>query len=117
MTAAIEVATTTSTAEVTTTSPPAVEVTVTTPVVELSLLQGPQGVQGPQGDPGVAQRYVHTQAIPSDVWTIDHGLNCRPNVIIIDSGGTVQFGDVVYATLNQVVVTFSASFSGVAELS
>ena len=58
-------------------------------------------LQGPQGTPGSApQAYVHDQAIPSMVWTINHNLGYHPNVTVIDSGGTEWIGDIAHLSDN-----------------
>lgn len=44
--------------------------------------------------------------------TVTHNLGKRPAVTIIDSANDECEGDVVHTSINQLVVTFSASFSG-----
>lgn len=66
---------------------------------------------------GANLRYIHTQAVASTTWTITHNLNTKPNVVILDSAGTHVFGDVTYSSDNQVILSFSAAFSGAAYLS
>lgn len=66
---------------------------------------------------GVALRYIHTQAVAATTWTANHNLGTKPNVVIIDSAGTHVLGDVTYTSDNQVVLSFSAAFSGAAYLS
>ena len=61
--------------------------------------------------------YAHTQGTSSATWTINHNLDFYPNVTVIDSAGTIVEGEIAYPTRNQVVLTFSASFSGKAYLS
>lgn len=73
---------------------------------------GPQGVAGA----GTFSTYTHNQAYPASVWTITHNLNCRPSVTIVDSAGTVVFGDVEYLSANEIRVTFVAAFGGKAYL-
>lgn len=65
----------------------------------------------------VSIRYIHTQAVASTTWTITHNLGTKPNVVIIDSAGTHVLGDVTYTSDNQVILSFSAAFSGAAYLS
>lgn len=60
--------------------------------------------------------YHHTQGVPSATWVIVHNLGKRPVVTVLDSGGTEVEGDVVYDSLNQLTITFSAGFSGDAYL-
>lgn len=89
-----------------------------------SLEIGTSGPQGPKGDTGqsgevlyIDLSYVHNQAIPSDTWTISHGLHFIPNITIVDSAGTVVEGSYSYPDENTVVANFSGAFSGKAYLS
>jgi len=61
--------------------------------------------------------YAHTQGTASATWTILHNLDFYPNVTVQDSGGTIVEGEVTYTNRNQVVLTFTAAFSGKAYLS
>lgn len=60
--------------------------------------------------------YVHTQLAPSALWTIVHGLNRFPSVSVVDSGGSVVIGDVLYVDENTIEATFTATFGGKAYL-
>lgn len=60
--------------------------------------------------------YVHTQHEASDTWFIDHQMGRYPSVTVVDSAGTMVFGDVNYDNENQVTITFTAAFSGKAYL-
>lgn len=64
----------------------------------------------------LSARHVHTQGSPSTTWTINHSLGGYPSVSVVDSAKTVVFGEVQYASTSQVVVNFSAAFSGYAYL-
>ena len=77
--------------------------------------EGPIGPQGPQGV-GVETTYVHDQTTPVNPWVITHNLNRYPSVTVIDSGGSVVEGDLVYTSANLVTITFSGAFSGKAYL-
>lgn len=80
--------------------------------------EGPPGPQGPPGAPGSApQAYVHDQAVPSDTWVITHSLGYRPNVTVVDTGGTNIEGTITYDSSTQITVVFSTSFGGYAYLS
>lgn len=60
--------------------------------------------------------YVFTQSTPSATWTINHDLNKYPSVSIVDSANDEVIGEVNYTSTTQVVVSFSAAFSGKAFL-
>ncbi len=61
--------------------------------------------------------YAHNQGTSSATWTIVHNLDFFPNVTVVDSAGTIVEGEIVYTSRNQIVLTFSAAFSGKAYLS
>lgn len=65
---------------------------------------------------GEAASYVFTQGVPSTTWTIVHNLGVFPSVTVVDSGGSVQIGDVLYVSANEITLTFSAAFAGKAYL-
>ena len=73
---------------------------------------------GPQGPPGVFVPsdifYVHTQAVASAVWTINHNLGGQPVAVVLDSAGTQCEGTFSYPSTNQMIITFTAAFTGVA---
>lgn len=60
--------------------------------------------------------YVHTQGSAASSWTINHNLGRKPSVTIVDSGGNVQIGEVLYNSDNQITVSFAAAFGGYAYL-
>jgi len=62
------------------------------------------------------KNFLFYQSIPSKIWTIDHPLKKKPSVTVLDSAGTEVKGHVKYNSINQVVLTFSAAFSGEATL-
>ena len=64
----------------------------------------------------LTRRHIHTQGTVSSTWTINHTLGGRPSVTVVDSSGTVVFGEVQYFSNTQVRVLFSAPFSGSAYL-
>lgn len=60
--------------------------------------------------------YVFTQSTPAAVWTINHDLGKYPAVNIVDSANDEVIGEVHYTSTSQIVITFSAAFSGKAFL-
>lgn len=72
---------------------------------------------GPKGDPGPpSETYIHDQILASDHWIIEHSLGKFPSVSVVDSGGSVVFGEVYYASQNRIEVMFIGEFSGKAFL-
>jgi hypothetical protein len=82
------------------------------PVVPVITVSAP-GPQGPSGAAG-SVFYVHTQAVASAVWTINHNLNGNPTAVVLDSAGTQCEGTFSYPSGNQMVITFSSAFTGTA---
>lgn len=60
--------------------------------------------------------YIYEQAIPSDTWVINHNLNTRPTISVVDSAGDIVIGSETYNNNNTVTITFSSAFSGSAYL-
>ena len=58
------------------------------------------------------KNYIHTQGTSSTSWVVSHNLNKYPSTTVVDSAGTVVIGLVDYDSLNQVTLTFKATFSG-----
>lgn len=56
------------------------------------------------------------QATPATVWTIAHGLNRYPGVVVVDSAGNAIEPGITYPDRNTVVLAFSVPTSGTAEL-
>lgn len=68
--------------------------------------------QGGGGGGPTGTDYVHVQATPNSVWTINHNLGFWPNVTVVSSAGDQIEGDVEFTTINQIVITFSGAFTG-----
>jgi len=84
-------------------------------VVVVTQITGPTGPTGPQGVSGGS--FVFTQASPASTWTIAHNLGYRPNISVVDSAGSQVEGNTVWTDNNNLTITFSGAFSGVAYLS
>lgn len=56
--------------------------------------------------------FVYNQTISSNVWEIKHDLDKYPAVTVVDSGGSVVIGEVVYIDKNNVRITFTSAFGG-----
>lgn len=61
----------------------------------------------------VDKHYLHRQRVASNVWAIQHNLSKFPSVSITDSANGVVTGDVEYVDENNLILRFSAPFSGV----
>jgi hypothetical protein len=81
---------------------------------------GPKTISGwpaePFFTPTIKTRHVHTQALASDTWLINHTLGGYPSVTIVDSASTVVVGEILYISTVQVQVSFASAFSGFAYL-
>jgi hypothetical protein len=60
--------------------------------------------------------YVHNQMSPSITWNIFHNLGKFPSVSVVDSAGTIVYGDITYIDINNISLSFSAPFAGKAYL-
>lgn len=58
------------------------------------------------------ETYVFEQKTPLAVWAITHDLNKYPSCTVVDSAGSVVVGEVTYIDKSNLVITFSAGFSG-----
>ena len=79
---------------------------VTQPVVRVT-------APGPQGN-AADVFYVHTQSVASATWTINHNLGGEPTAVVLDSAGTQCEGTFSYPSKNQMIITFTAAFTGTA---
>jgi hypothetical protein len=55
------------------------------------------------------KNYVHEQSSPASIWTIEHGLNKKPSITIIDSAGSQILAKITYVDLNNVEIDFDGS--------
>lgn len=60
--------------------------------------------------------HIHNQPSASAQWTITHNLGKYPSVSVVDSANNEVIGEVEYISDNQIVIKFSAPFSGKAFL-
>lgn len=65
----------------------------------------------------VVSSYVHTQSVASDSWVVEHNLNKKPSVTVVDSADNViNPNEIVYNSTNVITVSFLSSFGGKAYL-
>lgn len=62
------------------------------------------------------RRYIHEQGSAESVWTINHNMNCYPSVTVVDSAKSTVIGHVQYIDTNNLTITFTAAFKGIAYL-
>ena len=60
--------------------------------------------------------YNYTQAIASNIWTINHNLGFKPNVSIFSIGGSEIIAEIVHISNNQVIIYLNTSLAGTARL-
>lgn len=91
------------------------DVELATPTTgEVLQYDGTRWVDAPPGSVGTT--YVHNQATPATVWTINHNLGYRPAVELFDAGGNEFDADIVHTSVNQVVVHLNIAATGTARL-
>lgn len=56
--------------------------------------------------------FIHNQSTASSTWVVQHNLDKHASVTVVDSAGTVVVGQVDYDSLDQITLSFKASFSG-----
>lgn len=61
-------------------------------------------------------KYVHEQAIPLAVWSINHNLGTYPAVVVVDSANSQITTDVDYVDVNNLIVSAASPFAGTARL-
>lgn len=65
---------------------------------------------------GSDKYFRHDQGVPSSIWHIVHNMGKRPSITVTDTAGTKVEGQVEYISDSEIRITFSAAFSGYAEL-
>ena len=60
--------------------------------------------------------YTHNQTVAAEEWTINHNMNKKPSVTIVDSANTYVIGEVEYLDSNSLRVSFKYAFKGKAYL-
>ncbi len=58
--------------------------------------------------------YTHNQTSTSNTWVVTHNLHRFPSVTVVDSGGSIVVGTVVYNSNKQLTITFFSSGSALA---
>lgn len=81
---------------------------------DLYIIQPDQTLKATGG--GSDKEFVFTQSVASATWEIQHDMNKYPAVTVVDTGGNVVVGEVVYNDQAKITITFSAAFSGKAYL-
>jgi hypothetical protein len=70
--------------------------------------------QGPPGPAGAG--LTHTQATPSDLWTVAHNLGTRPAVATFSVGGVEMWGTVMHLSTSVLQISFLTPVAGTARI-
>ncbi len=71
------------------------------------------GFVNPNIDPNVGDKtFVYTQSVAASTWNVQHDLEKFPSVSIVNDDNTQVFGGVEYIDNNNLIITFTAAFSG-----
>ena len=71
------------------------------------------GFVNPNIDPNVGDKtFVFTQGVAAATWNVQHDLDKYPSVSIVNDDNTQVFGGVEYIDNNNLIITFTAAFSG-----
>lgn len=87
-------------------------INITSPTTASVNVKSTSNVTSVSVSKGGDKNYVHVQSSPSSTWTVNHSLNKRVAISVVDSAGTLIICDVRYVSDNQVVLTFDAATSG-----
>lgn len=60
----------------------------------------------------VVSSYVHTQAVASATWVVNHNLGFRPSVELTDTGGNEIVAEVLHVTNNQTNIYLTDAITG-----
>lgn len=63
---------------------------------------------------GMAGTYLHTQAIASSSWNVNHNLGFKPDVATYSNGGLEFVAEVLHISDNQLTITLAAPTAGFA---
>jgi hypothetical protein len=85
---------------------PALQNTIIIPTSTTSM--SIKGVTGGGGD----AHYMHSQGTAEANWVVNHNLNKKPSVTVVDSMDNIVHGEVEYLNNNSVSLTFAGAFSG-----
>lgn len=67
-------------------------------------------------NPNEDKNFTFKQKTAESNWVIQHNLEKFPSVTVVDSAGSAVIGEVSYVDENNLTITFSAAFAGVAYL-
>lgn len=81
-------------------------------IIDLTPIENGGGGGGGDAD----KYYVHEQNLASEEWNINHNLNKRPSIVIVDSADTVVMGEENYIDNNNLTIKFKGKFKGKAYL-
>ena len=60
--------------------------------------------------------FTFTQPTPSVEWTIQHNMNKFPSVSVVNNNNILMYGNTTYVDTNNLIINFTAGFSGKAYL-
>lgn len=60
--------------------------------------------------------FVFSQEQNAEEWAVEHNMNKKPSVMIVDSGENVVFAEIEYLDLNNLIIRFNGGTSGKAYL-
>ena len=61
--------------------------------------------------------FIHEQGVASNVWIIEHNLNKKPSVTVVDTADEIQVPDtIIYNNKDTITISFLSEFAGKAYL-
>jgi len=64
----------------------------------------------------IDKTFIHNQPVPSLEWNIQHNLAKFPSVSVVNNNNVLIHGEITYVDINNLIINFSAVFSGKAYL-
>lgn len=102
--------------DMTPTSPATGDVVITS---TLSATGTPDNTKFLRGDNTWAEAdktFTFVQSASSTNWSIQHNMDKFPAVVVVNNNNVVMYGNITYIDTNNLIITFSAGFSGKAYL-
>jgi len=62
------------------------------------------------------KNFVFVQGVAAASWIVNHNLNKRPSVSVVDTGSNEVEGEVIHTDNNNLIINFAAAFTGNAYL-
>lgn len=83
---------------------------ITTPPDDAAIIRIVPYIKGDPGD--AATQFIHTQAVSSDTWTVNHNKGARPNAVVYSVGWVEIEATITHVSENQLTVHLNLPQAG-----